>query len=255
MNGLLKEKRPPRRKAGSNGLILGISALCGLLAFAARGSAGTPGVATNEPPRKSARMEAAPPPSAVSSRAPRPARESAARKSRNQSPRWENFRLFLERNIFSAFRRAGKRRQDAPSQKAAQPRSAPPPALRLYGTMIYGTNAFAFFGGSLAKGAFSPGQEVSGFQLERLDSKKVVLQRGEKTFELKVGQVLVQLGEDRWETRNAASAPLINTEGSKTLALGGPETKQPSANSQSKTPVPEDIMRRLMERRRRELGQ
>ena len=224
----------------------------------------TPGGDPASPPEKTAPADAPESSPAPADTAPKTPAPSSAPWS------FEHFRLLLQRNIFDPARR--------PAPSAERKKRPPKPRserLTLTGAICYGGRAFAFFDGSQSDwhGVFSPGDQVAGWTVARVDSRGVRLEREAETRELRVGESLVRRGEEPWRVTQVALAGQEPPATEKEPAA--PEEAKSSAPAgevvQKDRPAPgageprsapghgrsglSEIMKRMMERRKREESQ
>jgi len=196
---------------------------------------------------------------------------------------YDDFKLILDRNIFDPNRRA--RRPDR-----TEPDRPPEPKVdivALTGTLIYQKGTFAFFDSNSSeyRKTAKAGDEIAGFLLKDVDQSHVALEREGRQLELKVGQQLRRLDEGAWEITSGER--LAGTGGSSRSSSRRPGSSSGSAASNNRSlgsersssdPVdgdaenpesdeseapaaeeadegPSDVLKRLLEQRRKEQEQ
>jgi hypothetical protein len=125
-----------------------------------------------------------------------------------------------------------------------------PQLLTLTGTLLHEGQARAFFGGTEAsfRQVSAQGETVAGFRVVRISTSEVELETGEVRTILAVGKSLRRVGEGPWELTGERAGG----EG------GGPTRSTATASSRSSAAATapagdtDEIMKRLMERRRQE---
>lgn len=154
-------------------------------------------------------------------------------------PSFDDFRLVLERNVFDATRQ--------PRREAPPPQIAPPPpapvakTLTLVGVFIADERALALFvDAKRTSTVVALGEEVEGMALGALDSTGVEWHLdGGKTLRMAVGERLSDGGTGAWEVVGRSEQ--------------APSVQQEQAERQAASQA--ELLQRLMERRKRELGQ
>ena len=167
------------------------------------------------------------------------------------------YKIILERNIFNASRQA----QPAPGQR---PRvEIRPDRITLLGVLVDGKNSAAFFDGSRSEytRAVRMGEEIADYRVVAIGTDKVKLADGEKEIEIRVAGRMEKLGDNPWilaegrsessdgprEERSSATAPSEGSKSDSAISTGNSESASPESSS--------DLVKRLMERRRREMGE
>jgi len=109
----------------------------------------------------------------------------------------------------------------------------------------------AFFGGSSGEysAAIASGQAIAGWRLVGLDTDRAELEANGRRVKLPVGGRLSRRGEGDWEVVSAPSggAPPVAADGA------GPGAAASEAG-ESAGPA-SDLLKKMLERRKRELGQ
>lgn len=156
-----------------------------------------------------------------------------------EPPSFSAYRLVVERNIFDATRQP--QREAPPREPEVRP---PPPVaktLALAGVFIADDRAVALFADARqAVVAIAVGQAVEGLTVAQVDSTGAELALGgERRLRVAVGERLSDGGEGVWTVvGRAAQAPSVQQE----------KTERQTASQA-------ELLQRLMERRKRELGQ
>lgn len=157
---------------------------------------------------------------------------------------FDAFRILSERNIFNQNRTARSAVRDTP-----KPRRAPVvQSLSLVGTMSYAKGSFAFFDGtsSDSKKPVKAGDRIAGYQVKEVKTSGVTITNDSQQFDLKVGQQLRREDEGEWQL---SAAPIVAASASNS------ETKQEGTGSSAGSGSEEEALRRLMEKRAKELNQ
>lgn len=185
-----------------------------------------------------------------------------------QYPAFETFESIFNKNIFNPNRRA--QRQDEREVE----RTPDPEVNILTGTMVTEKDGFAFFedsrSGDIA--VVSTGNTFLGFDVEGIENNKVVLKKDGQDVEVPIlmalqreegkDWVVVSPGERR-SSSSSSSSRLESSSGGNRGNESGQE--QDSSNSTQDEPsssdssgsadVQNDVLKRLLEKRRQETGQ
>lgn len=132
------------------------------------------------------------------------ARVSDRRDSRESPPapdviHFSNYNVIGQKNLFRPERRewVPPANAESPSQEKRPEQTGPPaprPRLTLYGTIIYGDDVkIAIIKGAGSRGTpeeekrnYRLGDEISGYQIQKIEEERVVLAKGEDVIELKL---------------------------------------------------------------------
>lgn len=159
--------------------------------------------------------------------------------------------LLLSRNIFDPTRSPRR----APERGPIAPPVAPPRVrmLVLTGSLVYPGKAVAFFSGSEPEynRVIGPEETVGPWTVRKVSTTGVELAREDEVVDLPVGRQLVQREAEPWALADAAApqpAPPSYRSPSSPTRGRNPETPAAGDGGDS------DVMRRLMERRQRELS-
>jgi len=212
-----------------------------------------------------------------------PEKPSEAKQEQDSGkPRFETFDLLLKRNIFDPARRPNMPEQSARPVYVAPPRKE---YLALLGVLICGGEAVAFFeetaGGSGKQ--VRAGDEIAGFRVLGVATDRIRLEKAKQQQELPVGWQLVRQGETDW--RISSDAPQMDGgqvasssdsrdsrdshDSRDSRDFGGPRDSRRGGgmdrrlgggpgglrSGQTGSVNTEEILRRMMERRRQEAGQ
>jgi hypothetical protein len=164
----------------------------------------------------------------------------------NKSEGYDGYKYVRGRNIFDPARRGMRLETSEASPTAStSPRGR---TLALTGTMVTEGKSLAFFGGSAAEGSrvISMGSSVASYKVTAIAPTQVVLERDGKTLVLDVGR---QVSFENPSGDGVSVNPVIET-----------AVAPPTAESAGVPVVPgmaedkTDILRRMMERRAKEVG-
>lgn len=171
-------------------------------------------------------------------------------------PDFSAFQIVVDRNIFSPARQAPV--PEAERQAAAA--EAPPPefrgrTLRLMGTVVRNDLRVALFeGGGAPSDGVKPGETVAGYTVAGVRTHGVTLDGAGETVELTVGAGLKEQEDGRWSVVDAVAAATRSPEPSPSEEDKGAEATSETSN-ETDAGGSNDLLERLRERRRRELGQ
>jgi hypothetical protein len=152
--------------------------------------------------------------------------------------------FLLARNIFDPGRAAPRARDAAPPP----PRVEPPPVrtLALTGSLVYPGKTIAIFSGSepAFNGVVAPEESIGPWTVRDITTRSAELAGDEQVFTLPVGRQLTQVGDQPWAIADLAAArPATPT------STTPQETTPPAAGGA------DDVMKRMLERRQKELSQ
>lgn len=190
-------------------------------------------------------------------------------------PPFESFGILTMRNIFDPRRQSNQRPAEAPP---TTPTLAAPPLDRiaLEGVLLNQKVAVAFFEGTMPEynKTLRLGEEIAGHKLAAIHTDRVVLVSGEQKKVLPLAGHLNHQVNGNWEvttdtTPVYSSPPTSNTSETKEAkGTGGTgETKETSSrrrgtDSEDHKPATapsggaqDDMLKKLMEKRRKEMGQ
>ncbi|MBN1903326.1 hypothetical protein JW926_18550 [Candidatus Sumerlaeota bacterium] len=155
--------------------------------------------------------------------------------------RFEEFRIIWERNIFDPSRREPQREVRTPRKEETKPEEH----IRLLGALLNGKDANVFFEGSSSSynGEWKRGDVIAGFRISQVQTNGVVLEKKDQKIDLPVGSVIIRTEGDAWRIGDSSESFATIPE------------KEKSSNAISKDAGTNDILKRLMERRRQETGQ
>lgn len=182
----------------------------------------------------------------------------------NQYPAYEVFESIIYKNIFNPNRRP-QRQDDIPEESTPDPDEHV-----LTGTMVTEKENFAFFedarSGDIA--VVSSGNTFLGFEVGNIENTKVILKKTDTAIEIPVLMALQKEMDKDWEIvspsgRRASSSAGSNRRGSSRRDDREPEqsgsstpSSQPaSEDSSGSGDVQNEVLKRLLEKRRQETGQ
>ena len=153
---------------------------------------------------------------------------------------FSSFQVIVQRNIFDPNR--------YPHNPGYRPESRGAPTFSLAGTMSYRKGMFAFFSGTSSdyQKALQEGGTIAGYTVGKITFDGVQLQNAGKQVDMKVGAAMRQEGGG-WELNQpgawdaGASADSGNQGTNATSPAGLPSSSEPN-----------DVLKRLMERREQE---
>ena len=161
---------------------------------------------------------------------------------------FEAYAIVVKRNIFDA-----RRRRDMP---VGGPQAPAPDFLDLRGTLVQSGEPLAFFEGSGSdyRKALGVGADLAGLKVGDINTEKVTLLNGAEKISLPVGARLQKDEAGHWQVKQggAVAPPGPVSSGSGTGSGASPGSSAPSPAISGSAA---DIMKRLQERRQRELGQ
>lgn len=170
----------------------------------------------------------------------------------SQKP-FEKYRILLERNIFDPNRRKVE-------PVFVEPVTAPPTEqISLIGTMIYEKEAFAFFEGTRSeyKTAVRLQDSIAGYRVTKVDTEGIELENEGRQISLPVGMALVREGEGNWQIASASlpSRSRVSVSPSPGNGESGGTDEGDPGDESSTDDSADDMLKKLMERRKRELQQ
>ncbi len=162
----------------------------------------------------------------------------------------ERYPTLSRRNIFDPDR--GRPRPSVESARPAIP--APPPrreSVQLLGVALTESDAFAHLSGSNAPAVARAGDRVGDLRVVEIRDDAVVFESEGRQWTLPVGRRLVRFGAQEW-TMAAGESPMVPAASS----AAAPPAAGAGGNAGTAAPTGgmSEVMRRLMERRQREMG-
>lgn len=172
------------------------------------------------------------------------------------------FDVVSERNIFNRHRSAPKPPEPEPVVSAVEADPVVRERIVLNGVMIDGTNAFGFFDGddSEYRKVVRQGGEIGGLKLLRLTSSAVVLGSGTNEWTVRVSDELEREGDEPWVVvANHGRSPTrsgggYTADSSGSGESGGEESSGDSGDGDGEAGM-SDVLKRLLEKRRKEAGE
>lgn len=172
-----------------------------------------------------------------------PGRNPAAARSTGTS--FQAFRVITERNVFNQNRgpRSAQKQDGGPSRPEPKVQS-----LALVGTMSFGKGDFAFFDGTSPdyKKPVKIGEKIGEYEVKAISPSSVKVVNEKEEFDIKVGQQLRREDEGPWQL--AAGGVSERGESSGAAATDG-------GKSESGSPSEDEALKRLMEKRAKEMNQ
>lgn len=154
---------------------------------------------------------------------------------------FEEFRIIRERNIFDPLRREPQKEVRTPPRDE----TTPPEQIRLLGVFLNGREAAIFFEGSQSSynGEWKRGDIIAGFRIGEVQTNGVVLENKGQKIDLSVGSGMTKNDMDEWKIGVSQS-----------YSAKAPE-REKTTSSDTKNEGENDILKKLMEKRRQETGQ
>jgi hypothetical protein len=157
----------------------------------------------------------------------------------NEVPGFDTFAIILKRNVFDPTR-VPYREPEAPMPPAPKPAPAPSPkSVTLAGVFLADERVVALFVGSdgVCRNV-GKGEQMEGLTIGDVDARGVRLKAGDQELKVAVGEELSDGGKEQWSVvGRSAQAPSVD-----------------AAAQQRKEADRGELLKRLMERRKRELG-
>ena len=160
-------------------------------------------------------------------------------------PAYESFRMVIDRNIFNP-QRNGKPGGEVKVASSADD------YIDLLGALITSEGALAIFEGSETEynAILRSAQTLAGMRLTEIGTDQVRLQQGDRQLDLPVGYRLSRSRGGAWEVGDGPLTEIAHTTGTQVQDSTG------SAGDTKEIEAPADeVTKKLMEKRRRELGQ
>jgi hypothetical protein len=156
--------------------------------------------------------------------------------------------LFRDRNVFDP-NRSAPRRGEVRRESAAPP---PTESFRLVGALIHDDKAFGFFDGSASdyRRVVALGEVIAGFKVVAIDTAAATLERDTQSLVLAVGAGMSRTGEAAWA---ATDTPQVANRAEREEAREADgEAKASTAPAAGDKEGNDDLLRRMLERRRQE---
>jgi hypothetical protein len=191
--------------------------------------------------------------SAISAPAAKPTPTPAPEKGYNA------YHLIRTRNIFDPDRRPVRTETAASTRPASSSSSSRGTYISLTGTMVTEGKSFAFFTGSRSEynSVVQTAGQIAGFKIKEITSTHVDLERVGKPFVLVVGKQMTLDGTN--VTMSATPAPdeaAPSADSTASSAPAAPAGSSSSSSAPSSGPADKsEILRRMMERRQKEVSQ
>lgn len=170
--------------------------------------------------------------------------------SASAGPLPEAYQLIVKRNVFDNTRTPER----PPSTRVETPKEEAPPApkqtLQVVGVAIVDGAPAAILSGSAdgMSGVFATGATVAGMTIAAIDLQGVTLTADDRKLRVPVGAAISgRVGEEWTTTTTVPAGPVATTKPPETTSPG--TTSPPAAGGES------DILKRMRERRQREMEQ
>lgn len=171
-----------------------------------------------------------------------------------KAPPFETYKIILDRNIFDSTR------SPLPSPRNRQREEIRPDRIRLTGVFISRKEAVAFFEGSRSQfnSALRPNERIGGLRLLEIRTNHVKLAKNNQILELPINAQMERTGDREW----AISTSTTTIQESASTSARPAENRNSAKQDPTTTGAPsktegasDDLIKRLMERRKKEMGQ
>lgn len=183
----------------------------------------------------------------------------AAASGADSNRSFESFHPVFERNIFNANRQAS--RQPVVSMAPSEPIRSE--ELFLIGSLCYGETEISFFESTNPEypTIVQKGDTIAGFQVSSIGTHSIMMEKDGEHLVLPVGEGLRKRGDGSWEviSRTSDSIRRDSSTGSSSSRRRPAEAESRSSRPPQETGRTDssrnDMLRRMMERRRQEMEQ
>jgi hypothetical protein len=184
----------------------------------------------------------------------------------SQYPAFETFESILDKNIFNPNRR--------PRREETQPveRTPDPDEIVLTGTIVTEKDRFAFFEDSRSGDitVVSTGKTFLGFDVDAVNTNSVILKKDDKPFEVSMLMAMRKDQDSDWEvstptnvkrgSSSSSSSSRSSVSGSRNedssrSSVAPSASESPSSESSGSGDVQNEVLRKLLEKRKQEAGQ
>ncbi len=172
---------------------------------------------------------------------------------------YTSFRIITDRNIFNPNRRRDRGRGGG--EERAAPRVD---WFSLVGTMSYEKGNFAFFDGSgfQYRKVLQPEASIAGYKILEVTQNSAKLSAGTNQIELRIGAQMRREDEGEWSLANrfgdagmaSTSGATSSSSGTETNATSGAESAASDTASSAASGADSDILKKLMQRREKEMN-
>jgi len=182
--------------------------------------------------------------------------DAAAQTAEKPRAGYEAFQFARTRNIFDPNRQA---RSEAPRREQGPPKPprSRPNFLTLTGTMVTGGKSFAFFSGAGSESSkvAGVGERVSDYKIAAINPADVQLEKGGKSVALGVGKQLTLEGTILVAPALSESAPAVAAAPAASSTPADPAVPgtAPPATAEPSSGGPSDVLKKMMERRQKEM--
>ncbi|MBN1866108.1 hypothetical protein JW916_02330 [Candidatus Sumerlaeota bacterium] len=188
-----------------------------------------------------------------------PAQDVASSAAPSAERSFSDFQLVAQRNIFDSQRVARRANSEpmAPTVRVDR--------IVVLGTLIDGGERVAFLQGTQGaySGTFRPGDTIADLVVSGISTEGVRILDGDRAFNLAVGRALERRGEEPWQLGEGGSFVPVPASGSHfapSAESGSASSSSPSASASPSSDASaggsspaDDILKRMMERRQREM--
>ncbi len=166
----------------------------------------------------------------------------------------ERFSLIYERNIFDP-----NRRKIEPIEPPVQVETKTPQIdeISLVGTLVTDASSYAFFNGTSAayRGVVLQGDQIAGCIITAIHPSHVILNTPQRSIQFNVGMILRRVDDGEW---NVTSGTSISSSYSSESSSGDQSRTMTTQNTSDSTADGtdsdmDDILKKMMERRRQEM--
>ncbi|MGV3772917.1 MAG: hypothetical protein ACO1QB_08450 [Verrucomicrobiales bacterium] len=162
-----------------------------------------------------------------------------------------SFRIISERNIFNQSRSSRSSRNNNPNPESERPRPVQVDSFSLVGTMVYDKGPVAFMVGSNSdfQKPIKPGDEIGGFKVLAVAPNLVTLAKEDQKVEMRIGMQMRRQDAGEWKLLEEVAQYSSSSTDQSSSSEGGE-----SSSSGGSSPEEDEIMKRLMEKRAKELN-
>jgi hypothetical protein len=172
------------------------------------------------------------------------------------APEFKDFKIILDRNVFDPSRSQRSSREERTR------RVQPPDRLVLAGALIDNQRAVAFFEGSKREynTEIQRGETIDGYVITSIRTDRIIMQKGNHRIDLPVGSSLTKRSGEDWALSSREtyddSPPRYDSSEKDSVTSGSIASGAQERSTASNVNVgsSNDIMKKLMERRRQEVN-
>ncbi len=164
---------------------------------------------------------------------------------------FDTFELIVERNMFDPNRKKKQEEREAVKERPASQIDV----MTLVGTLLTDEASYAFFNGTLLndQSVLKAGDHIADGTISAIDSTHILLEKSSQPVSLKVGMSLMRENQGEWTIADSSSQ--LRTMMAQSNSQTNEKANQASGSSESKEneSSTNDVLRKLMERRKQEL--